>query len=167
MAFYIQSVNSGLYLDVKGESEAAGIEVIVYDFHGKKNQQWRYNNGMIFSKLNKYVLQFSFSLVTSYIQNLLYCRIVSDQELTEIVSYGICSSFSLFKFGYLRTDRQAYLLTHWLFPQCKGCNCSFFSTVVWESRLLCPLYKLCQRFLTCGPRTPGGPRRILRGSATV
>jgi hypothetical protein len=66
MAFYIQSVHSGLYLDVKGESEASGIEVIMYGFHGKKHQQWRYNNGMIFSKLNKYVLHFSFSLATSY-----------------------------------------------------------------------------------------------------
>lgn len=53
MAFYIQSVDSGLYLDVKGEVGAAGAEVIIYTFHGKKNQQWRYNNGMIFSKLNK------------------------------------------------------------------------------------------------------------------
>jgi hypothetical protein len=26
---------------------------------------------------------------------------------------------------------------------------------------------LRQRLLTCGPRTPGGPRRLLRGSATV
>jgi len=53
MAFYIQSVDSGLYLDVKGGHEAAGAEVILYAFHGKKNQQWKYNNGMIFSKLNK------------------------------------------------------------------------------------------------------------------
>lgn len=56
MAFYIQSVNSGLYLDVKGDQESAGAEVIVYDFHGKRNQQWKYNNGMIFSKLNNLVL---------------------------------------------------------------------------------------------------------------
>lgn len=53
MAFYIQAVDSGLYLDVKGEHEAAGAEVIIYAFHGKRNQQWKYNNGMIFSKLNK------------------------------------------------------------------------------------------------------------------
>jgi hypothetical protein len=26
---------------------------------------------------------------------------------------------------------------------------------------------LDQRFLTCGPRTPGDPRRLLRGYATV
>jgi hypothetical protein len=26
---------------------------------------------------------------------------------------------------------------------------------------------LDQRFLTCGPRTPGGPRRLLKGFATV
>jgi hypothetical protein len=56
MAFYIQSVDSGLYLDVKGEQESAGVEVIVYTFHGKRNQQWKYNNGMIISKLNKYAL---------------------------------------------------------------------------------------------------------------
>jgi hypothetical protein len=60
MAFYIQSVDSGLYLDVKGEGGDVGIEVIVYNFHGKKNQQWKYNDGMIFSKSNGYVLNFSF-----------------------------------------------------------------------------------------------------------
>ena len=53
MTFYIQAVDSGLYLDVKGEHEAAGVEVIIYAFHGKRNQQWKYNNGLIFSKLNK------------------------------------------------------------------------------------------------------------------
>lgn len=74
MAFYIQSVDNGLYLDVRGENEAAGIDVIVYDFHGKKNQQWRYNNGMIFSKLNKYVVQFSFSRVTSCVHRI-FCNI--------------------------------------------------------------------------------------------
>jgi hypothetical protein len=36
--------------------EAAGAEVIIYAFHGKKNQQWKYNNGMISSKLNNLVL---------------------------------------------------------------------------------------------------------------
>jgi SRSO17 transposase len=52
MAFYIQAVDSGLYLDVKGEHEAAGAEVNIYAFHGKRQQQWNYNNGMNFSKLN-------------------------------------------------------------------------------------------------------------------
>lgn len=56
MAFYIQSVHSGLYLDVKSDQESAGVEVIAYAFHGKKNQQWKYNNGMLFSKLNNLVL---------------------------------------------------------------------------------------------------------------
>lgn len=52
MTFYIQSVHSGKYLDVKDNNENPGAEVIIYDFHGGKNQQWKYKDGMIISKLN-------------------------------------------------------------------------------------------------------------------
>lgn len=75
MTFYIQSVNSGLYLDVKGEQESAEAEVIVYDFHGKRNQQWKYNNGMIFSKLNKYVLH-PIHFPTSYFMYCIYIKVL-------------------------------------------------------------------------------------------
>ena len=52
MPFYIQSVQSGKYLDVKDASEEQGAELILYDFNGNKNQQWSYKNGMIYSKLS-------------------------------------------------------------------------------------------------------------------
>jgi hypothetical protein len=56
MAFYIQSISSGKYLDIKDNNESEGAEVIIYPFHGGKNQQWKYKDGMIVSKLNGYVL---------------------------------------------------------------------------------------------------------------
>jgi len=40
MSFYIQSVHSGKYLDVRGGSKDIGTPVIIYDFNGGKNQQW-------------------------------------------------------------------------------------------------------------------------------
>lgn len=52
MPFYIQSVHSGKYLDVKGSNKSKGTEVVIYDFNGGKNQQWTYKKGMIVSKLN-------------------------------------------------------------------------------------------------------------------
>lgn len=52
MVFYIQSVHSGKYLDVKGGSKDKGVQVIIYDFNGGKNQQWTYKKGRIVSKLN-------------------------------------------------------------------------------------------------------------------
>lgn len=52
MAFYIQSVHSGKYLDVRGGSKEKGTQVIIYDFNGGKNQQWTYKKGRIVSKLN-------------------------------------------------------------------------------------------------------------------
>ena len=52
MGFYIQSVHSGKYLDVKGGSKDKGAQVIIYDFNGGKNQQWTYKKGRIVSKLN-------------------------------------------------------------------------------------------------------------------
>jgi hypothetical protein len=58
MAFYIQSLDSKKYLDVKDNNESAGAEVIIYDFHGGKNQQWKYKDGMIVSKLNGCVSTF-------------------------------------------------------------------------------------------------------------
>ncbi|KAJ9593321.1 hypothetical protein L9F63_015141 [Diploptera punctata] len=56
MTFYIESVHSGKYLDVKDASEEQGAEVVLFDFHGNKNQQWKYKNGMIYSKLNGLVM---------------------------------------------------------------------------------------------------------------
>ena len=53
MAFYLESINSRLYLQIKGNEESSGVPVIIEAFHGKKSQQWRYVNGNIVSKLNK------------------------------------------------------------------------------------------------------------------
>jgi hypothetical protein len=71
MPFYIQSVHSGKYLDIRGASKDKGTPVIIYDFNGNKNQQWTYKNGRIVSKMNGCVvyerlnisvyLQFQFS----------------------------------------------------------------------------------------------------------
>jgi hypothetical protein len=52
MAFYIQSLSSKKYLDIKDNDESEGAEVIIFDFHCGKNQQWKYKDGMIVSKLN-------------------------------------------------------------------------------------------------------------------
>jgi hypothetical protein len=56
MPFYIQSVHSGKYLDVRGGCMDCGTPVIIYDFHGGKNQQWTYKKGIIFSMLNGCVI---------------------------------------------------------------------------------------------------------------
>jgi hypothetical protein len=56
MSFYIQSVHSGKYLDVKEGKKEKGTAVIIHDFNGGKNQQWSYKNGMIVSNLNGCVI---------------------------------------------------------------------------------------------------------------
>ena len=56
MPFYIQSIHSGKYLDIKGGNKHKGAQVIIWDFNGAKNQQWTYKKGMIISKLNGYVI---------------------------------------------------------------------------------------------------------------
>ena len=56
MSFYIQNVHSGKYLDVRGASEEQGAQVIIFDFHGGKNQQWSYKSGRIVSELNGCVI---------------------------------------------------------------------------------------------------------------
>jgi hypothetical protein len=57
MPFYIQNVDTGLVLDIKdGKKEAFG-EIIMFHYHGGKNQLWKYKNGMIYSKHNKYVFR--------------------------------------------------------------------------------------------------------------
>ena len=56
MVFYIQSVLSGKYLDIRGGSKEKGAQVILYEFNGAKNQQWTYKKGMIVSKLNGCVI---------------------------------------------------------------------------------------------------------------
>ncbi|XP_069686262.1 uncharacterized protein [Periplaneta americana] len=53
MAFYIQSVHSGLYLTAEND----GTKVIIQEFHGRKIQQWKYNKSMIISKFNDHVLE--------------------------------------------------------------------------------------------------------------
>ncbi|KAJ9593320.1 hypothetical protein L9F63_015140 [Diploptera punctata] len=55
-SFYIESVHSNKYLDVKDASEEQGAEVVLHDFNGNNNQQWKYKNGMIYSKLNGLVM---------------------------------------------------------------------------------------------------------------
>ena len=56
MPFYIQSLHSGKYLDVRGGSREKGAQIIIYEFNGGKNQQWSYKRGMIVSKLNGCVI---------------------------------------------------------------------------------------------------------------
>jgi hypothetical protein len=56
MPFYIQSVHSGKYLDIRGGSKEKGAQVILFDFNGDKNQQWSYKKGMIVSRLNGCVI---------------------------------------------------------------------------------------------------------------
>jgi hypothetical protein len=56
MAFYLQSMHSGKYLDVRGGSKDKGAQVIIYDFSGAKNQQWSYKKGRIVSKLSGCVI---------------------------------------------------------------------------------------------------------------
>ncbi|KAJ9573720.1 hypothetical protein L9F63_008883 [Diploptera punctata] len=56
MGFYIQSLHNKLYMQINGSEEGAGSSVIVDNFHGKKNQQWKYVNGKIVSKVSGFVL---------------------------------------------------------------------------------------------------------------
>jgi len=59
MAFYIQCVNSGKYLDVLRASKSKGTAVIIYEFNGAKNQQWTFKKGRIVSKHSGLVLDIS------------------------------------------------------------------------------------------------------------
>jgi hypothetical protein len=47
--FYIQNTTTGLVLDVK---QNRGPDVIMFHYHGGKNQLWEYRNKMIYSKMN-------------------------------------------------------------------------------------------------------------------
>lgn len=66
MAFYLQSVHSGKYLDVRGGSKEKGAQVIIYDFIGGKNQQWTYKKGRIASKLNGCVIYERLNIPVSF-----------------------------------------------------------------------------------------------------
>jgi hypothetical protein len=66
MSFYIQSVHSGKYLDVKGGSKDQGTPVIIYDFNGGKNQQWTYKKGLIVSKLSGCVIYKRLNIPVSF-----------------------------------------------------------------------------------------------------
>lgn len=55
MTFYIQNVETGYVLDVKGANASSFGEIIMYSSHGNSNQLWTYNNGMVYSKSNGYV----------------------------------------------------------------------------------------------------------------
>jgi hypothetical protein len=66
MAFYLQSVHSGKYLDVRGGSKEKGTPVIIYDFNGGKNQQWSYKKGRIVSKLSGCVIYESLNIPVSF-----------------------------------------------------------------------------------------------------
>jgi len=66
MAFYIQSMHSGKYLDIKGGNKNKGTQVIVWDFNGGKNQQWSYKKGRIVSKLNGYVISKRLNISVSF-----------------------------------------------------------------------------------------------------
>ena len=55
MAFYIQSVHSGKYLDI-ADSEENGKQVVINEFNGGKNQQWSYKKGRIVNRLNRCVI---------------------------------------------------------------------------------------------------------------
>ncbi|XP_069681495.1 clotting factor G alpha subunit-like [Periplaneta americana] len=56
MAFFIQNVNSGKYLDVKDNDENPGAQVILFEYTGGENQQWEFKKGRIHSKLNGLVM---------------------------------------------------------------------------------------------------------------
>ncbi|KAJ6648332.1 Actinohivin [Pseudolycoriella hygida] len=53
MWFYIQNIQTGLVLDVTNDGKG---EIITYPYHGGNNQLWRYENDMIYSKLNGFVM---------------------------------------------------------------------------------------------------------------
>jgi hypothetical protein len=56
MPFFIENVQTGKYLDVRGGSKERGAQVILYEFNGNKNQQWTYKKGRIVSKLSGCVI---------------------------------------------------------------------------------------------------------------
>ena len=66
MPFYIQSVQSGKYLDIRGASKERGAQVTLYDFNGGKNQQWMYKKGRIVSKLNGCVIYKRLNIPVSF-----------------------------------------------------------------------------------------------------
>lgn len=77
MAFYIQSVHSKKYLDIKDNNDCKGAEVIIFDFTGGKNQQWKHKNGNIVSELNGYVPITGIALVNFRSQTRTHNRILS------------------------------------------------------------------------------------------
>jgi len=66
MPFYIQSLHSGKYHDLRAGSEEKGAQVIIYEFTGGKNQQWTYKNDMIISKLNGRVIYKRLNISVSF-----------------------------------------------------------------------------------------------------
>jgi hypothetical protein len=56
MPFYIQNTETDLVLDLKEGLEGEEPQVMMYTHHGGSNQLWEYKDGMIYSKLNGYVL---------------------------------------------------------------------------------------------------------------
>jgi hypothetical protein len=66
MPFYIQSLHSGKYLDIRGGSKSRGTQVIIYDFTGGDNQQWTYKNDMIISKLSGCVIYERLNISVSF-----------------------------------------------------------------------------------------------------
>jgi len=61
MKFYIQNIETGLVLDIKDQYGGPNGKIVMYRYHGENNQLWTYENGMIYSKLNKYVLRAALS----------------------------------------------------------------------------------------------------------
>ena len=92
MSFYIQSVHSGKYLDVRGGSKEKGTPIILYEFNGGKNQQWTYKKGMIVSKLSGCVtykhLNISVSFPTPFFLNVAsFMKLNNIKNSTQIAGY--------------------------------------------------------------------------------
>jgi hypothetical protein len=92
MSFYIQSVHSGKYLDVRGASKAKGTPLILYEFNGGKNQQWTYRKGMIVSRLSGCViykrLNISVSFPTPFFLNVTpFMKLNNIKNSTQIAGY--------------------------------------------------------------------------------
>lgn len=88
MTFYIQNVDTGYVLDIKSAQTSSHGEIIMFSSHGKSNQLWTYNNGMIYSKSNGYVNNL-WSIVISSLLKLPLPRMVLDINPTtkKVITY--------------------------------------------------------------------------------
>ncbi|XP_069681494.1 uncharacterized protein [Periplaneta americana] len=59
MAFYLQSVSTGLFVDIKEGDQGQGARVALRPVSGSLSQQWEYIQGNLVNRDNKFLMDIS------------------------------------------------------------------------------------------------------------